>query len=72
MNPTIDAPQHILSDTDAQLVSAVAALDPALAHQVQLRLRALRLRLVAGQAPAAEPPRHILWHSLRWPWGRRG
>lgn len=69
MNQAIDAPNHILQDSDAALVSAVAAHDPELAHRVQLRLRALRLRLVAGQAP--EPPRHILWHSLRWPWGRR-
>jgi len=60
-----------LPETDAELVSAVAALDPQLAHRVQLRLKSLRLRLVAGQAPAAEPPRHILWHALPWPWGPR-
>jgi len=58
-----------LPETDAELVSAVAALDPQVAHRVQLRLKALRLRLVA--APPVEPPRHILWHALPWPWGPR-
>ncbi len=72
MNPA-NVQAHILSDTDAQLVSAVALHDPLLAHRVQLRLKALRLRLVAGQAPTPQPARQAwhVWHSLRWPWRPR-
>lgn len=58
--------------TDAQLVAAVAAHDPVLAHVLQLRLRALRLRLIVSQGSAVEPTRHILWQPLRWPWRQRG
>lgn len=70
-----------IPETDAQLVSAVAIHDPDLARKVQLRLRALRLRCVVGQAAAGdtsrdtsrlEGARHSVWHSLRWPWWRRG
>lgn len=62
------------TETDAQLVAAIACHDPLLAHRVQLHLRALRLRLVVGQAAAPAPviERHFVWHSLRWPWRQRG
>ena len=62
----------ILPQTDADLVTAVAVHDPELAHRVQLRFRSLRLRLVVGHIPIAEPVRHSIWHSLRWPWRQRG
>ncbi len=60
-------------ETDAQIVAAIAAHDPLLAHRVQLRLRALRLRLVLKEArPTPEEARHAVWHTLRWPWRLRG
>jgi hypothetical protein len=59
-------------ETDAQLVAEVAELDPELAHRVQRRLRALRLRRVVG-ADRLQPEegRHSIWHSFRWPFGQR-
>lgn len=69
MNQSIALPQ-----TDAQLVAQVAALDPELAHRVQLRLRSLRLRLIPHILAEAQQiePRHSVWQSLRWPWRLRG
>ena len=61
------------TETDAQLVAAIAGHDPMLAHRVQLRLRSLRLRLVIGRSrPEPEETRPTVWHSLRWPWRQRG
>lgn len=60
-----------MSETDAQLVADIAAHDPLLAHRVQLRLRALRLRL-ALTAARPEPAQALPVGWLRWPWGPRG
>lgn len=64
-----------VSETDAQLVAAISAHNPDLAHKVSKRLKMLRLQCIVGRLPieAPEPGRRVsIWHSLHWPFRQRG
>ena len=60
-----------IPETDAQLVAAISAHNPDLAQKVSKRFKALRLQCIVGRMPI-EAPEPDIWHSLRWPRGRRG
>ncbi len=61
-----------VSETDAQLVAAISAHNPDLAHKVSKRLKMLRLQCIVGRMPIEPESRHSIWHSLHWPRRQRG